>query len=99
MPRPRFTSPLDRLGYAVHLQRARLRISQVEAAKRAGMHRNYVGAIERGEINPTYETLLRLADGLDLPLHVLVKQATSIREIEPVRRRRRRSQPAASGTS
>jgi transcriptional regulator with XRE-family HTH domain len=81
-------TPLARLGYAVHLQRARLRISQGEAAKRSGMHRNYIGAIERGEINPTYDTLLRLSRGLDLPLHELVEQATATIEVVPVRQRR-----------
>jgi len=88
MPNPSVAEPLARLGYAVHLRRARLRISQGEAASRAGMHRNYVGAIERGEINPTYETLLRLADGLDVPLHELVEQAATLTEVQPVQRRR-----------
>lgn len=56
------------------------------------MHRNYIGAIERGEINPTYETLVRLADGLDIPLHTLVRQATGLTMVEPMRRRRRTNQ-------
>lgn len=81
--------PLAQLGYAVHLQRARLRISQDEAGRRAGLHRNYVGAIERGEINPTYDTLLRLCEGLEFPLHKLVEEATvSAGEVVPVGKRR-----------
>jgi transcriptional regulator with XRE-family HTH domain len=32
------------------------------------LHRNYVGAIERGEINPTFLTLLRLTSGIEIPL-------------------------------
>jgi transcriptional regulator with XRE-family HTH domain len=88
MTRSSDATPLAQLGYAVHLQRARLRITQDEAARRAGMHRNYVGAIERGEINPTYDTLLRLSDGLDVPLHELVEQATATIEVVPVRQRR-----------
>ncbi len=90
MPRPTFSEPIARLGYVVHVQRARLRITQDEAARRAGMHRNYIGAIERGEINPTYETLLRLADGLDLNLYDLIEQAETTTAIEPVHRRRKR---------
>jgi transcriptional regulator with XRE-family HTH domain len=53
------------------------------------MHRNYVGAIERGEVNPTYETLLRLADGLGVPLHKLVQEATSTRRVVPIQSRTR----------
>lgn len=89
MSSPRAADPFARLGYAVHLQRARLRISQVETARRASMHHNYVGAIERGEINPTYETLLRLARGLEVPLHSLIEEATMRRRPRPRRRGRR----------
>lgn len=89
MSRDISSAPLDRLGDAVLVQRARLRISQEQAGLRAGMHRNYVGAIERGEINPTYETLLRLARGLDVPLHTLIQEATGRRGPRPRRRRRR----------
>ncbi|MDW5595115.1 helix-turn-helix transcriptional regulator [Conexibacter stalactiti] len=39
------------------------------------MHRNYVGAIERGEINPTFQTLLAVAAGLGLPLSEIVAAA------------------------
>ncbi len=39
--------------------------SQEELAARCGLHRTYVGAIERSERNITLETLERLADALD----------------------------------
>lgn len=87
MSRDTSSAPLDRLGDAILVQRARLRISQEQAGLRAGMHRNYVGAIERGEINPTYETLLRLARGLEVPLHALIEEATGRRRPRPRRRR------------
>ena len=32
---------------------------------------NYIGAIERGEINPTFKILLRLSHGLTVPLSEL----------------------------
>jgi transcriptional regulator with XRE-family HTH domain len=38
----------------------------------AGLHRNYVGALERGEINPTLRTMVRLVRGLGLPLSEIV---------------------------
>jgi transcriptional regulator with XRE-family HTH domain len=39
----------------------------------ASLHRNYVGAIERGIINPTFRTLVQVAHGLGLPLSELVR--------------------------
>lgn len=91
MPKQALSSLHSKLGHAVRVQRARLSVSQEEAGKRAGMHRNYVGAIERGEINPTYETLSRLANGLSMPLHLLIEEATSEKTVDsrPARRRRR----------
>ena len=41
--------------------RARRGLSQEELGFRASLHRNYVGALERGEINPTFRVLLKLA--------------------------------------
>jgi transcriptional regulator with XRE-family HTH domain len=35
------------------------------------MHRNYIGAIERGEINPTLRILLKVCHGLAIPLSEL----------------------------
>jgi transcriptional regulator with XRE-family HTH domain len=60
------------LGEAARELRGRNAISQEELGFRAGLHRNYVGAIERGEINATFRTLLRLTFGLDVRLSALV---------------------------
>lgn len=60
------------LGHVIRFERARRRISQEELGMRAGLHRNYVGAIERGEINPTLRVLLKLQAGLSMPLSELI---------------------------
>lgn len=60
------------LGRAVRELRARRSMSQERLGEHADMHRNYIGAIERGEINPTFRVLLKLAGGLDVPLSQLV---------------------------
>lgn len=60
------------LGRAVRRVRAVRGMSQECLGFEAGLHRNYVGAIERGEINPTFRTLLAVAGGLTLPLSALV---------------------------
>lgn len=47
-------------------------MSQEALGFAAGLHRNYVGALERGETNPTFVTLMRVAHGLGLALSVVV---------------------------
>lgn len=71
---------LDRLGNAIRLRRHTLRLSQEQAAKRAGMHRNYIGALENGKVNPTYGTLLRVSTGLRIPVERLIADAQSEEE-------------------
>ena len=61
------------LGAAVRETRARRGLSQEALGIASGIHRNYIGALERGEINPTFRTLIALGRGLDLPLSELVQ--------------------------
>lgn len=61
---------------ATNLRRLRLEmgLSQEEFAERCGLHRTYVGAIERGERNVTLKTLDALADGLGATAIDLLKR-------------------------
>ncbi|MGB7158117.1 MAG: helix-turn-helix transcriptional regulator [Tepidisphaeraceae bacterium] len=70
------------LGRAVRELRGRLDISQEQFGFRSGLHRNYVGAIERGEINATFRTLLAVAHGLEMPLSAIV-ELYELRRVEP----------------
>jgi transcriptional regulator with XRE-family HTH domain len=63
---------LKALGAAVRELRARRGLSQEWLGFKAELHRNYVGPIERGQVNPTLRTLMRLAGGLRVPLSELV---------------------------
>ena len=62
--------PLDRktvlvaVGQRVRSARAAKGISQEQLADLANLHRTYVGAVERGERNPTVVSLYRLARAL-----------------------------------
>lgn len=47
--------------------------SQEEFADRAGLHRTYVSAVERGVRNPTLSVLERLAKALSMKLSELVQ--------------------------
>ena len=61
---------------AANLRRLRLDagLSQEEFAERCGLHRTYVGAIERGERNVTLRTLGALADSLGVAAIDLLKR-------------------------
>ena len=65
------------LGNALRETRAERRVSQEELGLRTGVHRNYIGGIERGERNPSVTTIATLADALDLKLSELFSRAGS----------------------
>ncbi len=46
---------------------------QAKVAQGAGLAREYVSRIEKGKIQPTLPTLLKIANGLDCQLWELVK--------------------------
>jgi transcriptional regulator with XRE-family HTH domain len=56
------------LGRTIRTLRTSKGLSQEDLGYRCDLHRNYIGAIERGEINPTFRTLLKLAAGLETTL-------------------------------
>jgi transcriptional regulator with XRE-family HTH domain len=51
-------------GASVRSRRASLKISQEELAFRSGLHRTYVGSVERGERNISLENIYLLANAL-----------------------------------
>jgi transcriptional regulator with XRE-family HTH domain len=74
MARPRSKQPksqkkpeLVALGLRVRELREAAGLTQEAVAKRAGLHWTFIGQIERGERNLTYQSLLKLARGLGVP--------------------------------
>lgn len=60
------------LAVNMRRERARLGLSQDELAARCGLHRTYIGGIERAERNITLSTLEKVAKALDVnPLRLL----------------------------
>ena len=55
-----------RFGRVVSTLRAARGYSQEGFAAVAGVHRTYMGGIERGERNPTLTTILRIAQALQI---------------------------------
>lgn len=63
MPR---ASAKSLFGKAVRVLREQRGYSQEELAERAGLHRNYVGGVERGERNIALENIVKLARALSI---------------------------------
>jgi transcriptional regulator with XRE-family HTH domain len=60
------------LGKRIHELRAARKWSQEEFAHVSGFHRTYVGQIERGEKNMSFDNLARVANSLEVTLSALL---------------------------
>ncbi len=63
---------LKRLGAHIRTLRLEQGINQEALAIEAGIERSYMGAIERGERNPSYDKLVSIARALGTPIKDLV---------------------------
>ena len=64
---------LEKFGEKVREERHKLGLSQEELASRAGVHRNYIGMIERAEKNITLENIEKIASALKITLPDIFK--------------------------
>jgi transcriptional regulator with XRE-family HTH domain len=55
-------------------------MSQEDLADEAGLHRTYVGGIERGERNVAFLNLVKLARALGVPASELISRCERIRD-------------------
>ncbi len=74
---------LAELGNYLRKVRERRGLSQEAFAFQCGLHRTYIGAVERGEYNVTLLTLRRITDALGVSLQ------DAIGSLSPGRRRRK----------
>ena len=63
-----------KFGEKIREERLKRNLSQEELAARAGVHRTYIGMIERAEKNITLGNIEKLAKALGVPIEELVKQ-------------------------
>ena len=65
--------PLKELGDKVRAVRTKLDLSQEALAERCKFDRTYISPIERGQRNPSFTNLIRLAEGLDVSVSDITK--------------------------
>jgi transcriptional regulator with XRE-family HTH domain len=68
---------LQRLGQRIRELRNQKGWSQEEFADVCGVHRTYMGHLERGEKNLSFRSIMRVAAALEVPLSVLFKEIES----------------------
>jgi len=59
---------LVKFGKKVREERSKLGLSQEQLANRAGVHRTYIGMIERAEKNITLENIQKVCKALNLKI-------------------------------
>lgn len=65
---------LLKLGQRIRDIRSEKDMTQSELAERSDVASNYIAMLERGERNPTYLTLLKIAGGCGVSISELVKE-------------------------
>ena len=63
------------LGAAARARRGELGLTQEQLALQADLHQRWISNLETGKRNPSYESLRKLAAGLELPASELIRRA------------------------
>jgi transcriptional regulator with XRE-family HTH domain len=87
----KFEPLIKRLGSQIVALRQKKGLTQAELASRSNISLKYVSMIESGT-NSSLKTLLKLCDGLETSLPVLMEQA---RKTKPLKGKKRRVTPLA----
>jgi transcriptional regulator with XRE-family HTH domain len=69
----RGTTSAEKFGQRVRKWRTEKGLSQERLGELAGLHRTYIGHVERGEVNPSLHNIVRLAAALHVDPAVLVQ--------------------------
>ena len=65
------------VGARIRGYRKEKHLSQEELAEKCNLHPTYIGQLERGEKNPTIESVMKISDGLQVPLDQLFANVTA----------------------
>ena len=64
---------LIKLGQLIRSKRECQGLTQFELAEKSNVDRNYIGMLERGERNPSYLSLQKIAAGLGIHVNQLIE--------------------------
>jgi transcriptional regulator with XRE-family HTH domain len=67
-------STLIKFGNRVRKERLKRNLSQEDLAARVGVHRTYIGMIERAEKNITLKNIEKIASALKIKIYELFKE-------------------------
>ncbi len=67
------SQPRKQLGNNIKQLRTSLGLSQEQLAEKAGLHRTYVGAVERGERNVSLDNIIAISRALGVSASTLLK--------------------------
>jgi len=56
-------------------ERKRRKLSNYVVSQRSGVSESMLSRVERGHVNPSLETVLRIADGIDVDLAAVITRA------------------------
>jgi transcriptional regulator with XRE-family HTH domain len=62
------------LGLRIRSYRKEKNMSQEKLAELSELHPTYIGQLERGEKNPSIETLYKISIGLEVPISILLEK-------------------------
>jgi transcriptional regulator with XRE-family HTH domain len=69
------------LGIAIRQLRVQLEFSQEELADKCGLHRTYIGSVERGERNIAIDNVIKLSVALNCRVSDIILLAESMDEL------------------
>jgi len=70
------------LGKRIRDIRISNKLSQEKLAELSGLHPTYIGQIERGEKNPTIDSIYKISSGLEMSVSDLIKNISPQNDTE-----------------
>ena len=72
------TKVQEQLGYNIRKARLKSGVSQEELAAKVGIHRTYIGSVERGERNIGIMNIVKIAAALNIAVSELVEGLSEV---------------------